>query len=373
MQRYTRSVLVLLPLAMLLAAPPPADAGEWLRKLKRVAGDAVQQEVEDKVDEQSRRVARCAMGDEACVSRAQARGDIVQMEVQGDSPAPLPGAGPSTDIPLVSPYPGSVRTDRDVQAHADYVRITGFANRRPTTEPLEGRLTYVRYRNPAGRSTLEILRHYREALVAQGFRLDWECASRKACGSTGFHDGRSYSWKDINGLNPGIAGDTRYFTGRTSHENGFAYVSISINPQVTDLQVLETPAVQAKGGGVTADSLASGLAKDGKVTLDGIHFDTGRATLRSESGPALDAAARLMREQPALRLAVVGHTDSSGDPAANLQLSRQRAGTVLAALVSRGVPAARLSASGRGSGMPVASNATEAGRALNRRVELVKP
>ena len=83
--------------------------------------------------------------------------------------------------------------------------------------------------------------------------------------------------------------------------------------------------------------------------------------------------AALLKAQPALKVAIVGHTDSQGTLESNLQLSRARADAVVAALKAQhGVDGARLSAHGLASLAPVASNRDEAGRARNRRVELVE-
>jgi len=76
-----------------------------------------------------------------------------------------------------------------------------------------------------------------------------------------------------------------------------------------------------------------------------------------------------MAADPTLRLRLVGHTDSQGTPATNLPLSQRRAAAVAGWLAQNGVPPARLAAEGRGQGQPIADNATDAGRSLNRRVE----
>jgi len=122
-----------------------------------------------------------------------------------------------------------------------------------------------------------------------------------------------------------------------------------------------------------ADALLGGLAATGHVAVSGIFFDTGKAELKAESQPALTEVGKLLARQPALRLFVVGHTDTVGTPESNLALSQARAEAVLQALVKdHGVAAARLRPFGAGPFAPVASNDAEEGRAQNRRVELVK-
>ncbi len=118
---------------------------------------------------------------------------------------------------------------------------------------------------------------------------------------------------------------------------------------------------------------ADGLRANGHVAVEGIYFDTGKTELRPESEAALVEIAKLLMNDPALKLHVVGHTDSVGGFEANLTLSQGRAAAVVQALVGRhGVGASRLHAGGVGPLAPVASNDSEEGRAKNRRVEIVQ-
>jgi outer membrane protein OmpA-like peptidoglycan-associated protein len=95
--------------------------------------------------------------------------------------------------------------------------------------------------------------------------------------------------------------------------------------------------------------------------------------LKPESGPALDEIAKLLKDQPQLKVFIVGHTDMVGDPAANVKLSQARAQAVVTALVTKnGVASARMIPFGAGPYAPVATNRSEDGRAKNRRVELVE-
>jgi outer membrane protein OmpA-like peptidoglycan-associated protein len=114
------------------------------------------------------------------------------------------------------------------------------------------------------------------------------------------------------------------------------------------------------------------LSASGRATLHGILFDLDSANLRAESRPVLDDVAKMLAGQPAWKLTIEGHTDASGSAAHNQSLSEGRAAAVKAYLVSQGVDAARLSTAGFGATRPVGDNATELGRAQNRRVELVK-
>lgn len=126
---------------------------------------------------------------------------------------------------------------------------------------------------------------------------------------------------------------------------------------------------------VTADAAAmsSSIATTGKVAVYGIYFDTDKALVKAESEPALLEIARMLQADAGLKVYVVGHTDNIGGFDHNIRLSKERAASVVSALTKQhSIAASRLQAHGNGPTAPVAANDTEAGRAKNRRVELVK-
>lgn len=104
--------------------------------------------------------------------------------------------------------------------------------------------------------------------------------------------------------------------------------------------------------------------------LHGIRFDYDSATIRSESKALLDSLANGLKAESAARITVVGHTSSEGSDRYNDELSRRRAEAVVTALASRGIESSRMAAAGRGEQAPIADNSTDAGRSLNRRVEI---
>ncbi|MGZ8456279.1 MAG: OmpA family protein [Gemmatirosa sp.] len=119
--------------------------------------------------------------------------------------------------------------------------------------------------------------------------------------------------------------------------------------------------------------LYKALEADGRVTAEGILFDTNSDKLRPESDAVLGQIGDMLTKHADLRLAIEGHTDNVGAAAANTTLSQKRAAAVKAYLVGKhGVDAARLESKGFGASKPVAPNTDEAGRQKNRRVELVK-
>ncbi|WP_345058527.1 OmpA family protein [Hymenobacter glaciei] len=113
------------------------------------------------------------------------------------------------------------------------------------------------------------------------------------------------------------------------------------------------------------------LDTEGRATLY-INFDTDQAHIKAESEPAVAEIVKLLQASPALRLSVEGHTDNAGKPAHNQALSEARAREVVRTITTQGIAADRLQAAGFGQSHPLADNATDEGRAKNRRVELVK-
>ena len=122
--------------------------------------------------------------------------------------------------------------------------------------------------------------------------------------------------------------------------------------------------------GYRRETMEQALQTKERFDVYGLHFDSDKAAIQPESKSLLDDIATSLKNFPDWRLRIVGHTDATADPQHNLQLSVDRALAIKAALVALGVDPQRLDASGLGENLPIASNATPDGRALNRRVEL---
>ena len=141
---------------------------------------------------------------------------------------------------------------------------------------------------------------------------------------------------------------------------------------LAELVVITPDVLQDKMIFVNADEMKKAMRESGKIALYGLYFDTDKDNLRTDSEPTLKEIAKLLMNEPSLRVRVVGHTDNQGKPDYNLDLSRRRAANVVRELTGKhGVDAARLDSFGCGLYAPVASNESEEGRAKNRRVELV--
>jgi len=212
------------------------------------------------------------------------------------------------------------------------------------TATVEGRLTridYVKPREAEPTSGLEVIRNYTNAV--------------KAIGGTVTYEGRYSASMKVN--------------------VGGHMVWIEVEPGPTHsykLYIVEKKEMEQR---VVADAkaLLEGLNRSGKAVIHGILFDTDSDVIKPGSEPALEEVAKLLRENPKMSAFVVGHTDMVGSWEHNLDLSAKRAAAVVEALVTKyGISRDRLTARGVGPLAPLGTNDTEEGRALNRRVELVK-
>ncbi|HEV7463729.1 MAG TPA: OmpA family protein [Methyloceanibacter sp.] len=299
----------------------------------------------------------------------------------------------SSDHPLVGRYEGSEIvaykvTEFDevtiIEAPFDYTKIPGGEG----FKTLEGKSFLIYYTLPQGRSTLEVMRNYEEALKAKGFSIVFTCATDKGtCFTSGQDEGATYLGEAVGDPNsiPKMVDDYvqnwfgkgRYLLGKLDRPEGAVYVALYLGEadrgNVAVVRVIETKEMETgKIQFVKASEMEQAIADTGKIALYGIQFDFDKDVVKPESKPTLDEIAKLLQAKPELKLKIVGHTDNKGTPEYNLDLSSRRAANVVAALTaSYGIAADRLTSEGAGLTQPIASNDTEQGRAKNRRVELV--
>jgi OOP family OmpA-OmpF porin len=122
---------------------------------------------------------------------------------------------------------------------------------------------------------------------------------------------------------------------------------------------------------ISAGEMLEALNKNGSIALQ-INFETGKSVIRPESQAIVDQIAEMLKSDPSLKVSIEGHTDNVGTPASNKTLSENRSKAVMAALITKGIDKARLSAKGWGQEKPIADNKTDEGKEKNRRVEIVK-
>lgn len=246
----------------------------------------------------------------------------------------------SKDHPLISRMP-----DYYISSYA----VSEFAGFDPTVVGgkevhWEGKMysyEYARKENGRPISELQIIRNYETAIKQAGGKI-------------------------LGGDERRVATEIRKAGALTG-----VYVEVFNGGRDYSLTIVESQALQQE---VVADASAmrNDLADTGKTVVHGIYFDTASATIKPESERALAEMVKLLNGSVALKVYVVGHTDSAGGLDSNLKLSSDRAASVVKALAARGIAAPRLKSAGVGPYSPVASNETDAGKAKNRRVELVK-
>ncbi|GAB3257650.1 hypothetical protein GCM10027347_20300 [Larkinella harenae] len=154
-------------------------------------------------------------------------------------------------------------------------------------------------------------------------------------------------------------------------KDGDVYIQLTGNNASGKLNIIQLEGFKQTISILKSDEIKKELDDKGKSILH-INFDTDKATLKPEGKDAVTEIVKVLQGDNALKLAINGYTDTTGDNAHNLQLSKDRALAVLNAIVSAGIDKSRLSSNGFGSAEPIADNTTEDGKAQNRRVELVK-
>ncbi len=122
-----------------------------------------------------------------------------------------------------------------------------------------------------------------------------------------------------------------------------------------------------------APDMRSKLITEGKLVSYGIYFDVNKDVVKSESYGTIKEVAKVLTDNPTVKIKIVGHTDSDGDDKSNLDLSKRRSAAVKNVLVKEfSIDAARIETDGKGEGEPVAKNDSVVNKALNRRVEFIK-
>ncbi|MCA1789625.1 MAG: OmpA family protein [Thioalkalivibrio sp.] len=268
------------------------------------------------------------------------------------------------DHPLLKAYPGSYIASKEAKGFNEMtvaVAPPAAKGQKARTARLEGNITTIDYRGPDTRSSLEIIRNYETALSGAGFEIVYQCANADACA------------EQLDDATMSFYAPQRYLNAKLARPQGDVWVRLRVNDgPFTTVDIIEMTPMDVGMVKVNADALAGDITSKGHVAVYGIYFDTARADLKPESADALKEISALLQKNPKLKIHVVGHTDNAGALAANMDLSRKRADSVVKALTTTyKVGAARLRSDGVGPLSPVESNASEEGRARNRRVELV--
>lgn len=294
----------------------------------------------------------------------------------------------SKDHPMFSRYEGSRIVGYKFKEFDEYEAAVGPAKGKywevkwNDVKELEGAVTRMLYRAPKGRTSLEVFRNYQSEFEKNGFEVLYTC-KKDECGEafymkyqtlwagTGYRD--TYATELPN---------QRYIAVKLARAEGdiYAFAHIgehtfmnSLAATYVQLDIVQMKAMDTGMVVVDADAMAKDISETGHIAIYGIYFDTDKDVVKPESKPSIEQIAKLLKDSPDLKLFIVGHTDNKGSIQYNMDLSHRRATAVRDELVKTyAIDINRLGAVGMGFFGPMTSNKTEAGRAKNRRVELVE-
>jgi len=260
-----------------------------------------------------------------------------------------------------------------------------FSDGKIEAEAVEGAVIRQVWKTPNTLTeTMGLLTPLREQLEGDGYTVLFECDTRE-CGGFDFRfkadvveepemhvdlgDFRFLSASKI------VGGEEEYISLLVSRspERGFVQVTtIGVPVDTPDTIALSTKQAEATEADSENPDLASKLNLNGATVLDGLEFLKGSSDLSGNPAESLRELAAYLQANSDKTVVLVGHTDASGSLERNVALSRERAESVMSRLIETyGVDPAQLTAEGVGYLSPRASNATDEGRDLNRRVEVV--
>lgn len=246
-----------------------------------------------------------------------------------------------TESKVVTRMPGCVIARCENKDYASAAMPRNKGERNPSAPQVEGRLERTFYVCPKEKSPLELGRNTESALRGAGYEI---------------------LYTDVYGQ-----GARFWMTAR----KGAYWVNLAVVGDGYDLIVVQQKQMEQQMS-ANADGWAEQVKQTGRVSVYGINFDTGKASIRPDSEPALGEVAKLLQSNGAWAMAVAGHTDNVGGREMNLALSRSRAESVIEWLARHGVDRSRLVPAGFGDTRPLAPNTDEESRQKNRRVDLVK-
>lgn len=257
----------------------------------------------------------------------------------------------------------------------------------------EGTVSQSAWKIPVdGLTTMQVLQPIRDQLIADGFTRLYSCDD-DACGGFDFRFAIDVLPPPNMQVN---LGDFRYWSGLKTTEAGPSHIALIVSQiaQAAYVQIDRVTTggdlgrISTRGTAATATDptpkptvaptdappvdIATSLQAIGRAVLDDLSFAPGSSELADGNYTSLATLADILRSDPQLKVALVGHTDSAGSLEGNIGLSKRRARAVRQRLInSYGIPPSQLGAEGMGYLSPVGNNQTAVGREANRRVEVI--
>ncbi|ODT83760.1 MAG: hypothetical protein ABS76_02290 [Pelagibacterium sp. SCN 64-44] len=259
----------------------------------------------------------------------------------------------------------------------------------PNWALLEGRIVYAYYRFTRGDSALQIQRALEKAAAEHGYDMVFACTAEKGECFEGNAKGdgvalgllldKPQNMPTLDQQNMAIVrnyflsggGRLFYLTKGTGENITHMQVTLADTPDKGVMAITKSVITGDEPMLSAAAAMRDKLVAGESVMLDNLLFDVDSAILLPPSRDQIFEIAMMLRDDPSLKLQIIGHTDSDGGRTHNQNLSERRAAAVVDALANGfDIDFQRLASSGRGMDQPIASNATAAGKAQNRRVEL---
>ena len=284
---------------------------------------------------------------------------------------------------VVQPFAGSEAVSDQYATDFDVLQyLTSLEEDAIETAEIEGQLVSSLYRWPQDKNRIEIQRSFERALEEAGFDILVSAEMPRATG----HPPEYLALRDVQrgnrlgerGFNLALQQVTvsppNYYISATRTQDGQQTVfTLTVGDRnIYMVEEATTAAMEEGTVEISAEALTSEIEEAGKAILYGVQFDTGSSVIRPSSAGSLQTIADVLNAREG-DFYIVGHTDDTGDFDMNMRLSNERAMAIAEALVQEhGIDANRLQSGGVGPLAPLASNENDAGKQLNRRVELVE-
>ena len=272
---------------------------------------------------------------------------------------------------LVTSYEGSKLLRKTVQEFDEYQAFMGIdtIGNKPMGLKLSGKVTKLYFSHPKKRSILEVFKNYQIALEQNGATLLYQCDQKNYECAKNYAGPTLQKFSGINSISNLLG---RYLLARIEKSNQTAYVAVAVGEQFSDVHVIEITDMEKGKVTLDANALGNGIDANGYVIVNGLYFDTDKASVQPDSSAAILQVAELLKARPELSIYIVGHTDMAGDFEHNMQLSQDRANSIMQILANEHkIDQTRMEAKGLGPLSPQASNQSAEGRSLNRRVVIV--
>lgn len=247
---------------------------------------------------------------------------------------------------------------------------------------LQGQINRIQYATSIENNSPLVYMNYLSALKKSNWEILFKGAGDNELGNESYEwsyylfGNEGYALGDKFGSKYNLWGDNHCYIAAKFEDNDTTYYASIYIYEKDNSTIINQDIIKIKNpdiGLVTAKLMTEKIDKKGHIALDGIFFDTGKSTIMVKSIPALKNIAEFLNSNKNKKYFIVGHTDNVGGFQLNMNLSRERAESVMKELVAKyNVNANQLKAKGVANLSPIVSNVTDKGKAKNRRVEIVE-